>query len=392
MLTFLLLPLELRLAVYETFLAQHQSVHQSQQPSNEHIRVLRTCTQIYHEASPIFARYISLLHERQIHAFLACPGVIQPSQVLWADVANDGRLLHTDKNSYPLSQLYLAMRMLSSLQHLRVFDCRQGLPISLHSMRSKQISLQFEQAMFAESSGRPSLYSYELFLNPHTRSKPFSMVASQSLRCLRLSGECHISADVKAMPHLRRLVLYGVTSNYFDRNNLQDCFFGAELTEFSYAVGAKNGFLIRDHHIRSLASGIGRNLRKLVLLGCSRLTSVALAECLGALSNLEYFALSMITVDELDVNFLALLPRTVSTLKFSITNAGYTMPFIAQERAICNTLEDDVFNRVPRLLRIAVDFRPLLMDEEGRRERWETILRHRRTPLYIGNWMQREDV
>lgn len=97
MLTLLKLPVEIRLHVYDTYLALHQVVHHDQQPSNEHIRTLRTCKQIYHEALPIFCRYISLRIERQIRAFLSCTGVIEPSQVLRADVANDGRFLHTGK-------------------------------------------------------------------------------------------------------------------------------------------------------------------------------------------------------------------------------------------------------------------------------------------------------
>lgn len=97
MLTLLNLPVEIRLQVYDFYIALHLVVHRSQQPSNEHIRTLRTCKKIYQEALPIFCRYISLPTERQIRAFLSCPGVIQPSQVLRADVANDGRFLHTGK-------------------------------------------------------------------------------------------------------------------------------------------------------------------------------------------------------------------------------------------------------------------------------------------------------
>lgn len=97
MLTLLDLPVEIRLQVYDIYLALHRVVHHNQQPSNRHIRTLQTCKKIYHEASSIFCRYISLATERQIRAFLSCIGVIEPSQVLWADVANDGRFLHTGK-------------------------------------------------------------------------------------------------------------------------------------------------------------------------------------------------------------------------------------------------------------------------------------------------------
>lgn len=212
------------------------------------------------------------------------------------------------------------------------------------------------------------------------------------MRCLRLSGDCHIPTKVNDFPRLRQLTLSGITSNLFDRNNLLEYFPSANLDEFCYIMEAKDGLILRDHHLRSIAFGIGRNLSKLVLLGCSRLTSTCLAECISALHDLHYLALSIITVDEMNGNFLMLLPRTIAVLKLSITNAGYTIPFIDQERAICNTLETDVFKRRRSLDTIAVDFRSELMEEEGRRCRWTVICRERNIPLYIGNWMENEIV
>lgn len=300
------------------------------------------------------------------------------------------------------------MRMLPSLQHLRVFNCRQGLPITIeckgpitvpmppsHSclaLRTRRISLQFEEAIFVACDHRPPLRSYELFVTPHTRANPFSLIAADDVRRLRLSGDCHIPAKVKDMPRLRHLTLSGITSNLFDRNDLTHCFPSANLDEFSYTTGAKDGLILRDHHLRSVASGIGRNLYKLVLLGCSRLSSICFTECISALHNLHYLAVSIITVDEINANFVMLLPRTIATFKLSISNAGYTAPFMNQERQICHTVETDVFYRRPSLEFIAVDFREELMDYEGRRKRWTAICQEQRVPLYIGNWMENEVV
>ena len=260
------------------------------------------------------------------------------------------------------------------------------------ALRTRKIFLQFEEAMFIACDRRPLLHSYELFVNPHTRTNPFSLIAANDVRRLRLSGDCHIPAKVKDMPHLRQLTLSGITSNLFDRNNLQECFPSANLDEFLYTMGAKDGLILRDHQLRSVAFGIGRSLHKLVLLECSRLTSTCLAECIETLHNLRYLAVSVITVDEMNANFLMLLPRTVTVLKVSINNAGYTIPFVEQEETICDTLEIDVFNRRPALDSIAVSFRSELMDDGDRRDRWTKMCQERKISLYIGNWMQNEIV
>ncbi|KAK0478427.1 hypothetical protein IW261DRAFT_1483477 [Armillaria novae-zelandiae] len=46
---------------------------------------------------------------------------------------------------------------------------------------------------------------------------------------------------------------------------------------------------ITDRYFQSLVSGPGAPLRKLVLLGCSKLTCTSLASCLRSLPLLEYF-------------------------------------------------------------------------------------------------------
>lgn len=94
---FLRIPVEIRLVIYELFLAEHRHVVDNVQPSNNHIRMLYTCRQITHEARPIISRYVSLRHERQINAFILRTDDSLAAQVLWADVANDGRVRTSKK-------------------------------------------------------------------------------------------------------------------------------------------------------------------------------------------------------------------------------------------------------------------------------------------------------
>lgn len=89
----LALPPELRYEIYDTFLDQHRRVRFREQPSNRHLRVLLVCKQIHDEAKPIFQRYISLAHERQITHFINSH--VEFARVTHADVANDGRLIQS---------------------------------------------------------------------------------------------------------------------------------------------------------------------------------------------------------------------------------------------------------------------------------------------------------
>ncbi|OBZ79999.1 hypothetical protein A0H81_00939 [Grifola frondosa] len=57
-------------------------------------------------------------------------------QIDWADVADDGRVLQASASGRgpqsvtPLSSLHLALYRMTSLKRLRIFQCRQGLPIN----------------------------------------------------------------------------------------------------------------------------------------------------------------------------------------------------------------------------------------------------------------------
>lgn len=90
---FLEIPLEIRLAIYNAFLQDHQIVQDKQQPNNDHIRFLHTCRQVYREADHIFRQYVSLYRETQIFKFNYYSTDTQKAQVRWADLANDGRVI-----------------------------------------------------------------------------------------------------------------------------------------------------------------------------------------------------------------------------------------------------------------------------------------------------------
>ncbi|TCD61315.1 hypothetical protein EIP91_008643 [Steccherinum ochraceum] len=355
----LCLPPELRCEIYDVYLEDHRRVSYREQPSYQHLRMLLICKQIYTEAKPILQRYVSLSHERQIAAFIKSD--VDFSRVTYADVANDGRLVQTMKPAqglHPLSQLYLAIRLLTSLRHLRVFECRQGLPFTTTGTIATRLVLQSEQAMFPTKSG-PELKSYELMLLPDTRAWPLSILTSTSLRRLRLSGVCILPASTP-MPNLRSLSLHGTDGNFFDRHTFTECFPDMhQLEEFSFALLQKTGFELRNRHLESLVQCSGHTMRKLVLLECTRLTSATIADCLANLPNLEYFALSLVTVEELEANFLLSLPPRVEVLKLKVTNAWYAIVLYEKEQLLYDTMETFIQERPFRV--VAMNIRSSIM-------------------------------
>ncbi|KAI0830690.1 hypothetical protein BC628DRAFT_892186 [Trametes gibbosa] len=390
---FLDLPPELRLAVYESFLTAHLRIRQNSQPSNAHRRLLHACRQIRDEAGPILRRYVSLLHEHQIHAFLRHAHPSACAQVQWADVANDGRVFHgaqtDEKEDSPLSALHAALGRMTALARLRVFHCRQGLPLDLQSTmslhRTRRLGLRFERAMFPQHA--PALCMYELHLSPETRVELFDALPPRALLSLRLSGEIVAPpAPHRPTPALRSLTLHGVSGNVFDRHTVEQCFPRARLTSFAYAHAHRLAFEIRNHHLESLAGAHRAHLRVLVLLGCSRLSSAVLSRCLEGLPALEHLALDLVTVDELRSNFVLALPPRLAVFKLQVINAWYAVPLAEGERGLCDAVESRVLLREPPYEQVCVCFRTQLMSEGGRGERWERIAKDHRVRLEIGPW------
>ena len=275
---------------------------------------------------------------------------------------------------------------------------------------SNRLAIKFERAMFPK--GGPGLTHYELYLNPDNHADVFDAVDPSRAVSLRLSGEIVLadgpgskrgrrekpeaSTDSSAavagrpgitpMPALRRVALVGVMGTYFDRPTLEDAFPGAALESFAYAFGAPQGFELRDRHLASLAAAHAGTLRSLVLLGCSRLSTAAVAAALTALAALEHFAFHMVTVDDLQTNFVLALPESLEGFKLQIVNAWYATALGDAERGLCEAIEHRVLLRQRPLRKVYLCFRDRLMIEDDREERWRRIASERKFLFQAGPW------
>lgn len=249
--------------------------------------------------------------------------------------------------------------------------------------------MSFELCLFPDV--RPdNLVSYELFLDPTTQASIFQTVPNAKLQKLRLSGDCRLPKK-EPTPSLRSLNLHAITSNHFDVRPINDTFPDCHLDSFAYSMGHRMGFEIRDAQLRSLVQGIGSRLRKLVLLGCKRLTSSVISECLWELPGLECFALSLITHDELQSNFVLALASSVRVVKLHVVEGKWTRPFVEEENALCDALEDKM-KQEPMLSILRVHFRESVMVSDGRAARWKRIAAERRVDLRWGSWEADEEV
>ncbi|PBL01072.1 hypothetical protein ARMGADRAFT_1160321 [Armillaria gallica] len=385
MLTFLTIPLELRLFIYDVFLANHQHVDASRQPSNAHFALLHTCKQIASEAA-YYRAYVSLAHEQQITAFISNIPEAHASQILFADVANDGRIVSYSDQTVPVSYLYQALGKMPSLRRLRVFDCRRGGP-TRDFVPGARLSLQFELAMFP--SGRSGLHSYELYLEPSTQAVVFQTISPTNIQVLRLSGRVRFSKTLQVLS-LSHLSIRCVTNNHLD-HRMEEQFNHSNLQSFSYAQGNNRmGSEITDRYFQSLVSGPGAGLRKLVLLGCSKLTYTSLASCLRSLPLLEYFALSLVTIHELRSSFITALPASVTVFKLKISNAWYTDPLLQQETELCDELEASFLRRQPPPQSVSLNLRDSVL--RGRDVHWRILARASGYSLTLGPWEQSENV
>lgn len=427
--TFLGLPVEVRLVIYDAYLVRHQRVKQRRQPSNSHLQLLRTCRQIHDEALPIFWRYVSLRNELEINAFILNTSEAAAARVLWADVANDTRVfMPVEKTDEVVALLHVSMRASSVHSELAPLPCQTsishfaGCPrcngcayfnavvayqpmykvgttrsMSATSLlRSRRhsccpgargaarLSLEFEFAMYPSGTA-PPLSAYEIFMDAETRVQPFQVVSPRSVEKLRLSGEVRLPSSVET-PALRQVTLHSITGNHFDRNALDASFSGAVLETFLYAQGHRLGFELRDRHLNSVIALSGSRLRTLVLLGCSRLSSATIAACLKQLPLLEVFALSLVTVDELRTNFLVSLPMTVTVLKLHVANAWYAVPLLSEERGLCDELENGVMVRERPPKRIVLNLRERLLTEDGRRTRMQELAALHHIDFSIQPW------
>ncbi|VDB86510.1 unnamed protein product [Peniophora sp. CBMAI 1063] len=315
--------------------------------------------------------------------------------IVWADVANDGRVLASRDERYrtvsPVSRLYQALRMMPHLTSLRVFDCRQGLQAPDNLRLHGRVQLRSEEALFPNEHVRMRLQIYELHHEPRSRSLLFVKVQPDTVRTLRLSGNCTLPNNLSTTS-LRSLVLDTVTGSYLDLRSLHEIFVGANLDDFAYRMGHPLAFEMRDSHLHSLPL-LGRNLRRLVLLGCSRFSSISLQEVLAGLHELKHLALDIITVLDSDLkhDFISPLPVSLIRFKFSISNEKSTVEHIEEETLLANAVELLLRRRNPPKLTY-LHLRDAIFDRGGRRTRLQHIAKAHEVRLVLGDWRNENDM
>lgn len=287
--------------------------------------------------------------------------------------------------------MFAAITPISRTVCVCVLSCQLTHPLTVTStVPQLRYRLDVEGAMYPADVTLPRLTSYELYLEPSTPVTPFDRLSSDHLRSLRLSGDCHLNPEA-SFPALRHLTIRSVTSNAFDRVRFHSLLTTSQLESFTHAQGDRLGFEIRNVHLESIVDGPGRALRKLVLLGSTCLTTSVIATCVRNLPMLEYFALALVTVNELREDFVVALGPSLRTLKLQITHAWYAVPLLDEERILCNSLEERVLSPKSRLHTIYVSFHNRLMVEDGREERWKCIAHAQHLTLKIGSWEDNEE-
>jgi len=157
------------------------------------------------------------------------------------------------------------------------------------------------------------------------------------------------------------------------------------LETFQYGQGDRLGFELRDPHLVVLSKSAS-TLTKLVLLGCSKISGAGLYECLETLSSLQYFALSLTTVHDLQAEFVSALPLSLMTLKLRVTNAPYSQPLIQAEHNMCDILERTVILKNPAPQLVYLDLRCEILLASERNKRWATAAKSAHYLLRLGPW------
>ena len=188
------------------------------------------------------------------------------------------------------------------------------------------------------SGKRAGLTSYEFYIAPTTKVVALHSASGEVIRRLRLSGLVRLDEPLESCKLLEHLTIYGVTGNYFDSRPLPPMEKVA-LHTFQYGQGDRLGFEMRTTFLVSILSGSHTSLRKLVLLHCNKVSTNGLVACLHSLRSLEYFALSYVTVNELQANFIEALPSSTHTIKLKITHARWIFPFYEDEQILRDSLK-----------------------------------------------------
>lgn len=148
------------------------------------------------------------------------------------------------------------------------------------------------------------------------------------------------------------------------------------------------GFDLMDSHITSIPLMSISGLKRLTLIGCSRITSEGLSKCLRELRSLQHCALSDLqglkNVEE--HQFIAELSPTVSVFKISISHPWHMNPRLLEEASMCEAVETYLLKRLDPPRALHLDFHQGVMREDMRQQRWELIAQTRHIDLFFGYW------
>lgn len=304
------------------------------------------------------------------------------------------------------------MRLMSGLQNLRAFvldrearppvqDFSQGNSEILFIITNTQswhfelvtptwfVHRDVEYGMCGTIATINNLSSYELFVHSRVSINLFKVISPGNLRRLRLTSSCFFPHPIRQpndnMSLLQHLILHDLL--IIDHLITPSCpLWSSNLISFTYSQVHATLNALSDRHLRDLISGPGRNLQKLVLLGCRELSFTELAVCLNRLPGLRYFALSAFYIHELNATFFRYLPSTLKTLKVRVRNVARAPILLEDETTWCDEIEAKVlFGRHP-VHQLCVDFRRSIIYRGRRDQRWQQFANVRGISMYIGPW------
>ena len=236
--------------------------------------------------------------------------------------------------------------------------------------------------------------TYELFLPGKTTVTLLSTLRSPFIETLRLSGTIRLAnAPSTTLKNLKHITISDVQGSYFDtRDFFQDFPSISTLESFICSQTDRLGFELCDHHLHTISTAVD-SLRKLVLIGCRKLTTATIAHCLKQFQRLEYFALALVTTVELEVNFIRdVLPSTIQVLRLAIRNDRWMKEFVDEEGDIYQAVGELMQEAGGVLAEVSLCVRP----EFSRDLSWTAWLSgaayRSRTRLTLDPWMVSERI
>lgn len=253
----------------------------------------------------------------------------------------------------------------------------------------QRISERYESLMYPHRDLAPALERYELYLDRNTKIKIFEVIPTSSLKHVRLSGTVRLTENL-IFPSLRSLSLAGLQGNFFDTRGPAKCFQNSSLDSFAHAQINRESYELRDWHLRAL---VARNsLTHLILLQSAHLSSQALADCVCALPELVYVAISLVLVEELGADFVSVLPPTVDVFKLQLIRGRFAPALLVEQLGLLESIETHLIHREHPLRLIAIGVSEDVLEHNGRSDEWRNLARQRGVELRIGNWEANESI